>query len=136
MKKQSNLSRLMGYAGGHKILTYLSWILSVMSALLALVPFWYIWRIVHDILEMSPDFSQAGNIASYGWSAVLFAVLSIVVYIAGLMCSHMSAFRVATNIRKELMRHIKRQICIIQTQLAARLVVHLRRNTVCDRASQ
>ena len=106
MKKQSNLSRLMGYAGGHKILTYLSWILSVMSALLALVPFWYIWRIVHDILEMSPDFSQAGNIASYGWSAVLFAVLSIVVYIAGLMCSHMSAFRVATNIRKELMRHI------------------------------
>jgi len=57
MKKQSNLSRLMGYAGGHKILTYLSWILSVMSALLALVPFWYIWRIVHDILEMSPDFS-------------------------------------------------------------------------------
>ena len=106
MKKQSNLSRLMGYAGGHKILTYLSWVLSVMSALLALVPFWYIWRIIHDILEVSPDFSQAGNVTSYGWSAVLFAVLSIVVYIAGLMCSHMSAFRVAANIRKELMRHI------------------------------
>ena len=106
MKKQSNLSRLMGYAGGHKILTYLSWVLSVMSALLALVPFWYIWRIIHDILEVSQDFSQAGNVTSYGWSAVLFAVLSIVVYIAGLMCSHMSAFRVAANIRKELMRHI------------------------------
>lgn len=60
MKKQSNLSRLMGYAGGHKILTYLSWVLSVMSALLALVPFLYIWRIIHDILEVSPDFSQAG----------------------------------------------------------------------------
>ena len=106
MKKQSNLSRLMGYAGGHKILTYLSWVLSVMSALLALVPFWYIWRIIHDILEVSTDFSQAGNVTSYGWSAVLFAVLSIVVYIAGLLCSHMSAFRVAANIRKELMRHI------------------------------
>ena len=106
MKKQSNLSRLMGYARGHKILTYLSWVLSVMSALLALVPFWYIWRIIHDILEVSLDFSQAGNVTSYGWSAVLFAVLSIVVYIAGLMCSHMSAFRVAANIRKELMRHI------------------------------
>ena len=106
MKKQSNLSRLMGYAGGHKILTYLSWILSVMSALLALVPFWYIWRIVHDILEVSPDFSQAENVTGYGWSAVLFAVLSIVIYIAGLMCSHISAFRVAANIRKTLMRHI------------------------------
>ncbi len=106
MKKQSNLSRLMGYAGGHRILTYLSWVLSVMSALLALVPFWYIWHIIHDILEVSPNFSQAGNVTSYGWSAVLFAVISIVVYIAALMCSHMSAFRVAANIRKELMRHI------------------------------
>ena len=66
MKKQSNLSRLMGYAGGHKILTYLSWVLSVMSALLALVPFWYIWRIIHDILEVSPDFSKVGNVTSYG----------------------------------------------------------------------
>ena len=106
MKKQSNLSRLMGYAGGHRILTYLSWVLSVMSALLALVPFWYIWRIIHDILEVSPDFSQAGNVTRYGWSAVLFAVISIVIYIAALMCSHMSAFRVAANIRKELMQHI------------------------------
>ena len=106
MKKQSNLSRLMGYAGGHRILTYLSWVLSVMSALLALVPFWYIWRIIHDILEVSPDFSQAGNVTRYGWSAVLFAVISIVVYIAALMCSHMSAFRVAANIRKGLMQHI------------------------------
>ena len=106
MKKQSNLSRLMGYAGAKRILTYLSWVLSVMSALLALVPFWYIWRIIHDILEVSPDFVEAGNVTGYGWSAVLFAVISIVVYIAALMCSHMSAFRVAANIRKELMRHI------------------------------
>ena len=106
MKKQSNLSRLMDYAGGYKILTFLSWILSVISALLALVPFWYIWRIIHDILEVSPDFSQAGNVTGYGWSAVLFAMISIVVYIAALMCSHISAFRIASNIRKELMGHI------------------------------
>ena len=106
MKKQSNLSKLMGYAGKHRVLTYLSWILSVISALVALVPFWYIWRIIHDVLAVAPDFAQAGNIARYGWSAVLFAVISIVVYIGALMCSHLSAFRVASNIRKELMRHI------------------------------
>ncbi len=106
MKKQSNLSKLMGYAGGHRILTYLSWVLSVMSALLALVPFWYIWRIIHDILEASPDFTQADNITGYGWSAVSFAVISIIIYIAALMCSHLSAFRIASNIRKMLMQHI------------------------------
>ena len=106
MKKQSNLSRLLGYAGKHKILTYLSWILSMVSALLALAPFWYIWRIIHDVLEAATDFSQAENITRYGWSAVLFAILSVAVYIAALMCSHLSAFRIASNIRKELMRHI------------------------------
>lgn len=96
----------MGYAGRHRILTYLSWILSVISALLALVPFWYIWRIIHDVLAVAPDFAQAGNIERYGWFAVLFAVISIVVYIGALMCSHLSAFRVASNIRKTLMHHI------------------------------
>ena len=61
-----------------------------MSALLALVPFWYIWRIIHDILEVSPDFSQAGNVTSYGWSAVLFAVLSIVVILSILVDTFIS----------------------------------------------
>lgn len=106
MKKQSNLSRLMGYAGNHKIFTYLSWFLSAASALLALVPFWYIWRILHDVLEAAPDFSQAVQVTRYGWTAVLFAALSVVVYIAALMCSHISAFRVAANIRKALLRQI------------------------------
>ncbi len=106
MKKQSNLSRLMSYAGGYKILTFLSWALSAMSALSALVPFWYIWCIINEILEVSPNFSQAKNITRYGWLAVLFAVISIIIYIAALMCSHISAFRIAANIRKVLMGHI------------------------------
>lgn len=96
----------MGYAGRHRILTYLSWALSAASALLALVPFWYLWRIIHDVLEVSPRFERAGQVAGYGWAAVGFAVLSILIYIAALMCSHLSAFRVAANIRKDLLRHI------------------------------
>lgn len=106
MNKNSNLARLMGYAGRYKTLTYLSWVLSAMSALLALVPFWYIWRMIHDILEVFPNFSRAENVTTYGWFAVLFAVISIVIYIAALMCSHISAFRIAANIRKEVIRHI------------------------------
>lgn len=106
MKKQSNLKRLMQYAKKHKVLTYLSWILSALSALLALVPFGYIYRIIHDVIKAAPDFSKAQNIARYGYLAVLFAVISIVVYITALMCSHLSAFRVTANMRKDLMRHI------------------------------
>ena len=106
MKKQSNLSRLMGYAGRYRLLSYLSWGLSAVSALLALVPFWYIWRILRDILAAAPDFAAAVSVTDYGWAAVRFAMLSIVVYVAALICSHISAFRIAANIRKALLRHI------------------------------
>lgn len=106
MKKESDLKRLMGWAGKHKYLTYASWALSAVSALCALVPFIYIWRIINDVIAVAPNFSAAVNLKNYGWSAVGFAVLSVLIYIAGLMCSHIAAFRVATNIRIEAMRHI------------------------------
>ena len=94
MKKQSNLSRLMQYAGGHRYFTYASWVLSALSALIALVPFWYIWRMIQEVLQVMPDFDKAQNLAVNGWMAVLFAVVAVLVYIAGLMCSHVAAFRV------------------------------------------
>ena len=106
MKKPSNLSQLMGYAGGHRYLTYLSLVLSAVSAVLALFPFVFLFFIIREVLEVAPDYAQAAQVVHNGWMAVLFAVLSILVYICGLMCSHLSAFRIAGNIRKALMAHI------------------------------
>ena len=106
MKKQSDLSRLMGYAGNYRYFTYASWVLSAVSALVALVPFVYIWKILRDVLNAAPDYAQAVNIPHYGWMAVLFAVLSYLIYIAALMCSHLSAFRVATNLRLAVSEHL------------------------------
>ncbi len=106
MKKQSNLNRLLGYAGERKILTYLSWIFSAASAFIALLPFWYIWRILKDVIEVAPDFGKATSITHYGWMAVLFAVLAVLIYVGALMCSHLAAFRIATNLRIELTEHI------------------------------
>ena len=106
MKKQSDLFRLMGYAGNYRYFTYASWVLSAVSALVALVPFVYIWKILRDVLNAAPDYAQAVNIPHYGWMAVLFAVLAYIIYIAALMCSHLSAFRVATNLRLEVSEHL------------------------------
>ena len=106
MKKQSDLSRLMSYAGNYRAFTYASWVLSAVSALVALVPFVYIWKILRDVLNAAPDYAQAVNIPRYGWMAVLFAVLSYLIYIAALMCSHLSAFRVATNLRLAVSEHL------------------------------
>ncbi len=105
-KKQSALSRLMDIAGGHKYLVYLSWILAVLSAWIALVPFYDVWRIIKEILEVKPDYANATHITAYGWQAVEFALLAMAAYIVALMCSHKAAFRVQSNMRVSMMEHI------------------------------
>ena len=57
MKKQSNLSRLLEIAGSHKYLTYASWVLSAISALIALAPFYYIWKMIKEVLEVGMPWS-------------------------------------------------------------------------------
>ena len=106
MKKQSNLSRLLDYAGTYRILTYLSWMLAAAGALLALVPFGYIWRILKEVIEVAPRYENAVHVTQYGWMAVAFAVIAVLTYIAGLMCSHLAAFRIATNLRLAMVKHI------------------------------
>lgn len=65
MKKQSNLSRLLDYAGTYRILTYLSWVLDAAGALLALVPFGYIWRILREVIEAAPQYENAVHVTQY-----------------------------------------------------------------------
>ena len=106
LKKQSDFSRLMDYAGSYRVFTYISWVLAALSALVALLPFLYIWRILRDVLAVAPNFSQAVNIPHYGWMAVLFAALSYLIYICALLCSHLAAFRVATELRLAVSEHL------------------------------
>lgn len=105
-KKKSALSRLMDIAGNHKYLSYLSCVLAAVSAWIALIPFYDVFCIIKEILEVRPDFDRAVHITSYGWQAVGFALLSMVFYIAALMCSHKAAFRVQANLRIKMMEHI------------------------------
>ncbi|MDE6203089.1 MAG: ABC transporter ATP-binding protein, partial [Lachnospiraceae bacterium] len=106
MKKESNLKRLLDYAGGYKYLTIASWILSALSALVALLPFVYIWKVIKEVLDVAPNYGDAQNLAHNGQLAVLSAVAAILVYVAALMCSHLAAFRVQANIRIKAMHHI------------------------------
>lgn len=106
MKKQSDLSRLLGYAGKRKYFSYASWVLAALSALVSLAPFYFIFNIIKEVIETTPDFGNAKNLIFNGWMAVLFAVVGYLLYIAALMCSHMAAFRVATNMRKDVLNHL------------------------------
>lgn len=104
--KQSTMQRLFVYAGKYKYLTIASWILATISAFVALVPFYFIWRIIKEVLRVAPNYADAENLSVYGWSAVGFAILSMLIYIGALICSHLSAFRVQANMRVGLMKHI------------------------------
>lgn len=105
-KKRNSFSVLMYYAGSNKYFLYAAVVLAVISAWIALIPFYDIWRIIKEVLEVRPNFSEAVNISRYGWQAVGFALLGMVFYIAALMCSHKAAFRVQANMRIDMMKHI------------------------------
>ena len=100
------MSKLFAYAGSYKYLTIASWILSAVSALIALLPFYYIWRIMQEVVNAAPDYEKAKNLSGLGWSAVGFAVLAMAIYIGALFCSHIAAFHVQANMRSTLMKHI------------------------------
>lgn len=106
-KKPSGFQRLMDYAGGHKTLTYLSLALSFISSLLALLPLIMIYNIIKEAIAVAPNFGNAKHIITNGVLAVAFALLSMLIYITGLMLSHKSAFRIAGNIRKAMIEHIR-----------------------------
>ena len=105
-KKQSSLARILGYAGGHKNLTLLGCILSALSAVLGLIPYVCVWLAARDVLETWPALTGVSGSARWGWTAVWTAVISIALYFAALMSTHIAAFRTARNIRRSAMAHV------------------------------
>ena len=105
-KKKSDVAVLLGYAGSHKGLTFLGLALSAVSMLLSMAPYICIWLAARDLIAVAPDWTEAQSVAQYGWLAFAFAVAGIILYFAGLMCTHLAAFRTASNIRKQGVAHV------------------------------
>ena len=105
-KKQSDVAVLLGYAGSYKGLTFLGLALSAVAMILGMAPYICIWLAARDLIAVAPDWTQAAGIARFGWMAFAFAVAGILVYFAALMCTHLAAFRTASNIRKVGMAHL------------------------------
>ena len=105
-KKKSDLAVLLGYTGSYKGLTFLGLGLSAVAMVLGMLPYICIWLVARDLIAVAPNWTEAAGIARYGWMAFGFAVAGIVVYFAALMCTHLAAFRTASNIRKAGMKHL------------------------------
>ena len=105
-EKKSDLAALLGYAGSYRALTFLGLTLSAVSMLLSMAPYICIWLAARDLIAVAPDWTLARNVTRYGWLAFAFAMGGIVLYFAGLMCTHLAAFRTAANIRKQGVAHV------------------------------
>ena len=105
-KKQSELSVLLGYAGSYKGLTFLGLGLSAVAMILGMAPYVCIWLAARDLIDVAPAWTRAADVSKYGWLAFGFAVAGIAVYFAALMCTHLAAFRTASNIRKQGVAHL------------------------------
>ena len=105
-KKKSPLLRLMEYTGNYRGLLYSGLFLSAISMVLGMAPYICIWLVIRDLISVAPNWTQATEIAQYGWMAFAFAVGGILIYFFALMCTHLAAFRTASNIRKRGMAHL------------------------------
>ena len=105
-KKQSDVAVLLRYAGNYKGLTFLGLGLSAVAMVLGMAPYICIWLAARDLIAVAPNWTEATNIGTYGWMAFGFSFGGILVYFAALMCTHLSAFRTAANIRKQGVAHL------------------------------
>ena len=105
-KKQGTVSRLLEFAGERRSLTIVGCVLSVLAMAVNMVPYVCVWLVIRGLIAVAPNWTEATDVAGYGWAAFGFAVGGIIVYFAALMCTHLAAFRTATNIRKRCMEHL------------------------------
>jgi ATP-binding cassette subfamily B protein IrtA len=105
-KSSSTVARLVRYSGNYKGLTFFGLTLSAVAMILGMAPYICIWLVVRDLIAVAPNWTQATEIRAYGWLAFGFAVGGILVYFAALMCTHLAAFRTASNIRKQGIAHL------------------------------
>ena len=102
------LARLLGFAGPARRLTYVGCALSGANAVLAVLTLVCVWFVARDLVAAAPHWERAADAAAYGWWALGLAVAGLAVYFAALMCTHLAAFRTASNMRRAALRHLGR----------------------------
>lgn len=83
-------------------------VLSAVNGLLSLVPFIFLWLVVRTLLTADGNLADT-PVWDYAIAAFAVSVANVLLYFAALMLSHLSAFRIETNMRRTAM---KRLMCV------------------------
>lgn len=107
-RPRNPILRLLDFAGSYKRLTVVGCVLSAANAVLSIAVLICVWFVVRDLIAVAPDWEQAAGATVYGSWALGFALAGVAVYFTALMCTHLAAFRTATNMRKAALEHLAR----------------------------
>lgn len=99
------LKRLGHYMGGRKTLLPCSVVLSAVNGLLSLVPFIFLWLVVRTLLTSDGNLADT-PVWDYAIAAFAVSVANVLLYFVALMLSHLSAFRIETNMRRTAMERL------------------------------
>ncbi len=102
MKKDNVMKVINEYAGSYRYVIVLGRVLAALSALVGMIPYYDLWKII----KVAVSGENPSQISGLAWQAVGIMILSMLMYVGALMCTHVSAFRVQANLRTRLMKHI------------------------------
>ena len=105
-KSPNPIIRLLDFSGGYKKLTIIGCALSGISALCSIMMLVCVWFVLRDLIAVAPNWALAIQAPQHGIAAMVFALAGMIIYFAALMCTHLAAFRTATNMRKAVLRHL------------------------------
>lgn len=95
--KKSGIARLLEIAGRKKGLLFVSGFLSVMHALLSLVPYVLVFYIIRELTKENINFSLVNTYVIY---AILAAIISMLVFFLSGVLSHIAAYNILFELRK------------------------------------
>ena len=99
---------LMTFAGKYRFLTGTGCVLSGISSVIALAPYLCMWNVVKEVVLTWNTGLDGRSLVHWGWLAVASSLISMLFYYGALMCTHLSAFRTARNMKTAALHHLTR----------------------------
>ncbi|QXM06408.1 ABC transporter ATP-binding protein [Crassaminicella indica] len=105
MKKKSNLSFLLEVSGKEKIKLYIAAIFSVISSLLGIAPYIFMYNIILEIFKTSVDYEKIKSMAII---VGVIVVARMVIFLASGVFSHVAAYTILYELRMKAINHISK----------------------------
>lgn len=104
-KTESNLSFLLKISGKEKFKLYISALFSIISSILAIVPYILMYNIVLDLFKNTVDYE---NVKSMALIVGAIVIIRMAIFLLSGVFSHIAAFTILYELRMKCINHISK----------------------------